>query len=186
MASTAKSSRIAKIICSAVLLCIIFSVALYNPMENRHSAKIADYSKWENSTKRILSESFSDSLPSNEAASQYGQSYYYKSAKALFGDKQFVIMVTLKFDDTASYEKELAKYKDADSHPTISDGTMYYALQYSEAFASEYLNDEIDDGVYYDFEIVSANNNDLTIRYVNAHVWDYYSDHMLVQYLQEM
>ena len=40
--------------------------------------------------------------------------------------------------------------------------------------------------MFYNFEIVLENKTDLTIQILAAHVWDYYRDEVLVDFLQKI
>ena len=50
----------------------------------------------------------------------------------------------------------------------------------------EYIDEKIYDGMFYDFEIVSANQSEYTICLIYAHVWDYYKDQVLIDYLNNI
>lgn len=148
--------------------------------KNQHTTEISDYGSWQESTSNILDCSFVYPLPDSETVYKYGKEYYYKASQGALGDENFVLSVTLQFDDQTSYEEFTALLSDSVSQ----DDTAYYMIQYSDETAKEYTDDKIYDGMFYDFEIISTNSNNYTICFLNAHVWDYYKDYVLIDYLQ--
>ncbi len=62
--------------------------------------------------------------------------------------------------------------------------TYYFLIQYSLDDRLKYTDDEIYDGMFYTFEIISANPEENTICFVSARVWDYHPDQVLIDYLQ--
>lgn len=172
----------------AVFFVFLSFLTLQGCTTQQHSSiNILEFGLWSSSTKSILREDFTSSLPDEQTVCNYGKTYYYTSTQGLLGDLNFVINVVLQFDDKANYESELSKY-------TIlcqdviekTDNTLHYVIQGSSEQATEYLDDKVYDGMFYNFEIVSANLEDHSISYINAHVWDYYSDQILTECLQQI
>lgn len=153
---------------------------------SKYDTNLSDYGSWKESTTKIISDNFTNSLPCNKSVNKYGHEYYYKAHQSTFGDENFVIYVVLKFPDKTSYENELYKYNSLFSSFIFQDNTSYYTIQYSHEAVSEYTNNKIHDGMFYNFEIISANKTEYTICFINARVWDYYKDNVLIDFLNNI
>lgn len=152
--------------------------------QKNYYTDLSQYGMWKETTVAMLTDNFSDSLPDSEDVSNYGYEYYYKSSQSVLGDENFVIYVVLRFPDEASYLKELSKYTSLQLDPVSQNHNTYYPIQYSNETFMEYTDGEYSDGMFYNFEIISTNVSEYTISFLNARVWDYYSDQVLVEYLQ--
>lgn len=169
----------------ALISILIYIIALQGcASKNEHTTELSEYGSWKESTASMLANSFVCSLPDNEIVNKYGKEYYYKSSQGTLGDQNFVICVALQFADKASYENELRKYTTLLSDSLFQNDTTYYMIQYSNEAVTEYTNDKIYDGMFFNFEIISTNSNSYTICFLNAHIWDYYKDKVLIDYLQ--
>lgn len=145
-----------------------------------------NYGQWDQATSEILKDSFNDSLPNANEMSQFGQDYYYTVHQSGFSDYNFVISCSLKYSNYEKFQKEL-KYLTTASKKIISlNGISYYLIQYSDKTATDYIDDKIYDGMFYRFEIVFADDEALSINVVNAYVWDYYKDEVLIEYLKKI
>ena len=149
------------------------------------STNISNYNHWPNSTKKIIQADFEISLPETEIVQKFGQSYYYNHSQAILGDENFIIHVVLKFPDIDGYEKELSKYASIAAEEIFQkDDTTHYLIQYSNEDLREYLNDTVLDGMFFNFETISANSKEYTLSFITARVWDYYQDDFLISYLR--
>ena len=152
---------------------------------SKHTTQLSDYGSWGKPAAKIINSNFSDSLPDKEAVNKYGKEYYYKFTQGLLSDENFVVYVVLQFPDLASYKEKLDAYTKHIDTVFYQEDTAYYAIQYSNQSVSDYTDDKIYDGMFFDFEIISANEKELMIGILNAHVWDYYKDQFLIDYLSE-
>lgn len=136
------------------------------------------------STIDLLNSHFSQSLPSQETMNQYGRTYYINSKNSLLGDANVVVYIELEFPDKKSYNAELEKYAKLLSMPVMQDDTAFYLLQFSHQAFEQYTDKRIFDGMFFNFEVISTNENQLKITFLNAHVWDSYRDEVLVDFLR--
>lgn len=147
---------------------------------------LLEYSNWNKITTDILnSDVYVGSLPDKSLVETYGKAYYYKYDEALFGDPQFVIFVTLEIPEAENHEKQMDFIRSKASITKTVDGQTFYFIRKRnyETDIAELYDEKINDGMYYDFEIVMT-KEDGTISYLSAHVWDYYRDDVLDAFMQ--
>lgn len=144
------------------------------------------YGSWNQTVNTIRDDFFCGSLPDKKDVNEFAQSYYYAFSQGVLGDPNFVIYVTLQFPDEHSYEEELNKYILLLSDPVQIDGLTYYPVQCSQKTFEEYTDDQILDGMYYNIEVIVENKDAKTISFINARVWDYYKNQMLVDFLHQI
>lgn len=173
-----------RIIIAISLVCQI--LLLQGCITSNQSTDLAKYGLWKESTVRFLQENFSNSLPEAETVCKYGKSYYYKSTQGVMGDENFIIHVVIRFDEKTRYEEELSKYRNLLSNSVLRNDVIYYTIRHSNEAVLEYTNDEILDGMYYDFEIIAINEKECSMEFINAHVWDYYKNQVLIDFLQQI
>lgn len=155
-------------------------------IQNNYDTTISNYGSWKKNTTNILCNNFTNSLPDSKAVNEYGQKYYYNFSQSAFSDHSFVIYIVMQLPDETSYEKELSKYTALLSNSVVNNNITYYTIQYSHEDVLEYMNNKIYDGMYYNFEIISVDKSKYTISFLNARVWDYYKDQVLIDYLVEI
>ena len=139
------------------------------------------YGHWGKSAGSILSEAVY--LPSVETVSAYGQDYYYRESKSPLGDKNIVMYVDLHFPDKKLLEAELDKLSHALPEPSEYGGSLLYPLRFSPEAANSYMDGEILDGMYYDFEFIDSDPGSGSLKVVIARVWDYFEDERLMEWL---
>lgn len=169
-----------------IISLIVCMTILQSCSNGKHSNDTSDYGRWQKGTQEILMNEFSNSLPNQDVVNQYAQKYYYKTRQGILTEHNFVISVSLQFPDKSIFLMELDKYKNQFQYLTTSEYIMCYAIQYSPENASEYVNEEVYDGMFFNFEIILANEKEYRIDFINAHVWDYYKDTNLIEYLQKI
>ena len=171
-----------------IVFLLLVSLFVLSSCSKNNNTNINDYGHWSNAVKSVLNEDFDKSLPDEQTVCAYGETYYYNKKQGVLGDLNFVIYVVLQFDDKTSYESELSKYTrlciDNDNNVAKTEDTLHYVIQGSTKNALEFLDDKIYDGMFYNFEIISASPEDFSITFVNAHVWDYSTDQVLARHLQ--
>jgi len=153
---------------------------------NAKSCDSVAYGDWNAGTKNILANQFKGTLPDGVTAQEHIQSIYYKFSHALLGDENFVICVELQTPDEAAFEKYLESCTGKSEAVYSHEELCYYLVQCSNESVADYLDDKLYDGMFYNFEIVLADRNDFTIQTLAAHVWDYYKDDELVDFLQKI
>lgn len=166
-----------------ILICIFLmaSYMLYGVFNNG----MRNYGEWEDFTKEYLSQKFLCTLPSKEIVAAFGTDYYYNYKKPTFlGDHNFVINLTIEFPSEDIYYQALSSYTDISCMVKVIHAETWYFIQYSEDHAMEYIDNEIYDGMFYDFEVIIASHEKYSIEFLCAHVWDYYQNPILVQFLQ--
>lgn len=147
---------------------------------------ISDYGCWNHESSVLIHEYFESFLPSKDLVNDYGVDYYYTYSEALLGNQNMVIFVELRLPEKEQFEEQLCKNME-NASPLLSTekGEDYYLL-FKQEYISEYLDDEIYDGMCYNFKIMSTNKETNTIRYLIAHVWDNYGDAFLIDYLSDI
>ena len=172
-----------------IILIIVLSLIffLFRDTE-KSSTNILDYGRWNSTVKNTIIDQFNRSLPEKQTMIDYGQYYYYRSKTAMLGDLNFIVYAVLQFEDQKNFEKELIKYDDMlyRGASIKKNDIVYYVIQGSENEALEFLNDKIYDGISYYFEIISINEKQKSISFINAYVWDYISDQVLANCLEEI
>lgn len=166
---------------SAVLLSLIL---MSSACRKTKTESLTDYGTWPRSTRTIIEENFSV-LPSVDIVNSFGYSYYYNEPSSVLGDKNFVIIISLKYPDKEHFANELKKYNENYVHANTNN-IFFYPQRYSMVDVLGYLDSEFYDGMFYNFEFILANVNDYTVHFVVAHVWDYYKDQSLIEYLQQI
>ncbi len=159
-----------------LLGCLCESFLVTDPMK---------YGKWNLDTKRFINEHFENSLPDVEFAENYCCNYYYSYKHAFLGDQNFVIYADFKVPNKTDYYKKINIFNEMNG-VSCTDGREFYFLQGDEKNISLYLDDEILDGMFYDLEIIVTDKDNQTINYLIAHVWDYYRDEMLFNFLKKI
>lgn len=149
------------------------------------SKECRDYAEWNRQTDIILCDSFNSTLPEKMVVESYGEKYYYKYTQKVLGDPNFVIYISLQFPDSLSYQLEKAKIALPVDFIVLNEKT-YYFFQGSLQEFGEYTDGKIYDGQFYNFEIVAADDQNYELFFINAHVWDYNSDEMLIYFLGDM
>lgn len=142
------------------------------------------YDEWNIATKKIVREQFDNNFPNVEFARKYCRDYYYSYKQAFLGDQNFIIYANFEIPDKNDYKSKIKTFDKFESLFYNNDSEMYIFLQGDEKDMSLYLDDELLDGMFYDFEIIVANNNSQTIHYLIAHVWDYHRDEKLFDFLE--
>lgn len=169
----------------AIILLLILVCCSGCSSENVYITDCSQYGQWSQKTEACLSENFFSSLPSSSDVSQWGRAYLYESTQATLGDLNFVIYVELVFNDDNEYLDAISAIERKFSVSFITQGSSYYAIQFSQDNYQEYINDEILDGMFFNFEGIIANENEKVIRYLTARVWDYYPHPLLLEELQK-
>lgn len=154
--------------------------------QNHHTTDLSSYGDWEDKTIDILASNFLYELPDKALVDKNGYAYYYKSSQGILGDKNFVILVVLKYPNTAEYNKALNQYIDFPASVFTEGDTTHYLIQASPESGQEYLDENTYDGMFYDFEVISFDQSNQTISFLSAHVWDYYKDEKLSDYLRKI
>lgn len=179
------SRRVAVIIIAvSILICVIAGLAC--KPKTRHDTDMARYRCWQDSVTKTIEKEFVPALPARKDVDMYGDEYNYIFSQGTLSDPNFVIYVSMRFPDKASYEKEIEKYNAFLTNPIQQHGTCHYAIQYSLEKESAYTDKEIRDGMYYNFQIISANEQEYVIQFLVAHVWDYYQNDFLINYLHSI
>lgn len=147
------------------------------------SDDIKSYGAWNDTTISILQNSFNRTLPEKKTVECYGVDYYYSFTEAFLGDPMFMIRVTLQFPSDNDVQSQLGTYV-LDNSELMQDGTTIYCfLQGDAQKILEYMDDDICDGIFYDFEIISVDYETNRVTIVNARAWDYCKDPELCEYL---
>lgn len=141
------------------------------------------YGNWEKETKVILSQNFNGFLPKPADAKDYGQNYYHNYKQALLGDVNFIIYIEITLPNVETFRDFLSDYKLESIESRFINNEKVYFVQGNAESISEYLDDEIYDGMFYNFELVFVDESSLTVKFLSARVWDYYKDDFLCNFL---
>ena len=178
------SRKVVIVLAAVILLCIIVLLILLTCMPKTcHDTDIAKYQYWQDSVTKTVEKEFAPALPARETVEAYGKEYNYSFSQGALGAPNFVIYVSLQFPDKESYEKELEKYSTLLTNPIQQNNDCHYAVQYSLEKVAAYTDEEIRDGMFYNFELISTNENEYVISFLVARVWDYYKNDFLADYL---
>ena len=171
---------------SVFIACLMILVIVFQGCNayRETTADLSDYGRWNSFTKETLQDCFLNPLPNCETVERYGTSYYCQSIQSLLGDPNFVIHLSLQIPDEVQYQKELENFTAQLDEPVVIGAVHYYLVQCSRDDVLSYLDDEVYDGMFYNFEIISANPEENTISFISAHVWDYVKDDYLLDLLQ--
>lgn len=165
------------------LLIILLSFSLLSACSQTHSENISDYFCWNNKTNTILRSQFNNTLPEKSLVDQYGTNYYYNLSQSILGDPNLVIYVSVQFPDDSDYQIQIDKLNlPADS--IHDENISLHFIQGTQQTIAEYTDEKIYDGMFYNFEVIITNDESNEISYINAYVWDYYKDDMLLSLLE--
>lgn len=167
-----------------VSLLVVFVLSHYS--NNILETDPAEYGNWNSQTDSILDESFKSSLPGVELAKKYCKDYYYNSNQSVLGDVNFVVYAKFEISDRNEYEPIINSLNSENIVTDPENDETYYFIQGDSINISRYIDDETEDGMFYDFEIVEVNDQDRTVSYLSAHVWDYYTDDLLIDYFKDV
>lgn len=157
-----------------ITLCAI-TILVICGCSNHTSEDIKEYGGWNAKTQEIIESRFHNTLPSDKIVDLYGCKYYYSFTQGMFGDPN-IIIITLQFDTNKEYWDAKYTYENI-----LKNGVLEDSLTDK---ISGYLDDTIHDGMFYDFELFIADDNNQQIQIVNAYVWDYYRNDRLVSLLE--
>ena len=165
------------------LVIILLSISLLSACSRTHSENINDYFCWNNKTNTILRSHFNNTLPEKSLVDHYGTNYYYNLSQGILGNPNLVIYVSVQFPDDSGYQSEIDKLNlSADS--IQDENVSIYFIQGTQQDIDEYTDENIYDGMFYNFEIIITNDESNEISFINAYVWDYYKDDLLVSLLK--
>lgn len=171
-----------------VLICISLCVFFLQccTLPDYRSKEISAYGQWGESTSVLIEENFFVPLLNKDTFELYGKNFYASSSQGSLSQESIVIIATLQFASLDDLEDELNQYEVLLPPPITVGSSTYYAIQYSSEDFAEYSNDIIYDGMYFNFEIIAINEEENSLTIVNAHVWDYYQNPKLIDFLQSL
>ena len=109
---------------------------------------------------------------------------YVAQNKSLFGDPNYVISFSLKFEDRSALQAHLNKYDTKIADALTVDDMTYYVFQGTADDLEEYANDQVYDGYYFVYEIIAVNEEKPEVSYLYAYVWDYWKNEFLITWLE--
>ena len=149
------------------------------------TTRLEDYKDWDGDVNKMLQENFHVPLPERELIDEYGISYYCNTYQAVLGDQNVVICLEVQLPSVESNLTELEEYITQLKNPIVVNESSYYLIQYSYDNAISYMDNNVYDGMFYNFEIVAVSPEGKCLILI-AHVWDYYQDQILVDYLKNI
>ena len=174
--TTMKKERIvALIITLIILLSASTSLAIENtpPVGEARSDDSLHYLECNDYVLSILGNSYVGILPS-EIDEQGKPEYHYRYSCAVFGDPNFSIFLSMKYDDEEEYNKEIARIdhlmNECTNTELICDST--YILTGAKQDIEKALDDQIYDGLRFNFEIVHCDEQNLKVWFYLAQIWD--------------
>ena len=109
-------------------------------------------------------------LPSESTSDRNDQSYLYWYSGSL-GGSQFCIALNSQFEDEAAFDAERARIEALSAHSEeISDEEKIYYIKGTAENISNLLDDEVFDGIHYQFEIAIVNSESQSVEYFTAYV----------------
>lgn len=148
------------------------------------TSKISNYGKWTRDVENVLNAGFHRTLPNSSIVSKYGDDFFYKRTNAFLGDLNFVIYIKTSFPDTDSYLAEKFRYDELFPSAIQNGDRSFYAVQFSEIDINDLYDQKVLDGMYYNFELVVADDASHCIEVVNARIWDNTRDKEMMEHLE--
>lgn len=168
-----------------LIFVLLFSMPVLSSCTRYGTTSLEQYGEWNKDTSMDIIELFHNTLPSSEVVRDHGESYYYRTSQGLLGEPSFSVIIGIHFDDRGDYINAVQRYRYIESYYQSSEWTTIYVLQGSAESFHRYLDDCIEDGMNYCFEIIATNDLTCSVEVINAHVWDYYRDDILIDILMQ-
>ena len=111
---------------------------------------------------------------------------YINKEKGVLSDPNYVLSFTLKFENYDEFEKHLESFDVSLAENLRIDNHSCYIFQGSIEDFEEYTNEQILDGFFFTYEMITVNEDALEINYLYAHVWDYWKDYFLISKLNSV
>ena len=128
---------------------------------------------YNNYVENALLSDFKGSLPTAGAPGRNDQRYLYWYGCSVFGDPQFCVNLTSRFEDATAFNTEWARIEELSvCFEEISDKEKIYFINGTSENISKLLDDEIFDGTPYQFEIVIVNSELQSMEYFSAFLWE--------------
>lgn len=162
-----------------LLIAVQFGCTAMNDM-----SKISNYGEWAIDVEDVLNADFHRTLPDSSIVSMYGDDFFYKRKNAFLGDLNFLICIKTSFPDTDSYLAEKLRYDELFPSAIQNGDRSFYAVQFSESDIKNLCDQRVLDGMYYNFEIVVADDASHCIEVLNARIWDNAGDKEMIEHLE--
>lgn len=166
-----------------ILIFLVIAVQFGSSTTNDRS-KISNYGEWETDVENVLNTDFHRTLPDSSIVSKYGDDFFYKRKNAFLGDLNFLIDIKTSFPDTDSYLATKLRYDELFPSAIQNGDRSFYVVQFSEIDIKNLCDQRVLDGMYYDFEIVVADDASHCIEVLNARIWDNAGDKEMIEHLE--
>lgn len=119
-----------------------------------------------------LADSFSGALPEKLSVLAEVDTYCYSYSCALFGDPEFYIILQVKYNDVNEFTEERSRLLRLSAGTASPNESGRSFLKGSPEEITAYLDDRLQDGTRYIFEIVQVNESQNTILYLVSQLCD--------------
>lgn len=165
----------------SMVLCFLFSACGNPPVGSETQARASEYHKFNEYVNQTLKMSFKGLLPEVLTEKENVLSYAYNYKCAIFGDPNFKIDLKVELIEGDFY-KERQRIMQLQPAVFFTDsGLEYCFLTNDMEIFNDYIDDEIKDALYFNFEFAVVDNEKFVIEYVTAQQWDYYPKDPLLQ-----
>ena len=167
-----KNKKIYSVVIFAVVLSSFVSSFIYlnsPPIGHELKFNAKDYLKVNSYVENILNSYFIDIFPDKTQLHE-NSIYCYEYRCALVGDPTFSIELTNYFDDPSVFQSEKSRLLNLGGEKIQYNDTLLCVYKHSN---DEFYNDgEINDGLFFCFEFVKINEEELSIKYQVVYTHD--------------
>ncbi len=162
---------------AGLLFGIILLLDCAGPLETVTVTEIDRYYEFNAYVNEQLSVEFKGALPKEIPTAWSDLSYSYRyDCSTWTPDPSFSIYLSVKCDDTAAYDKEMARISAlALQTVAVDPSRRCYIMSGDTGDYERYMDSEIHDGLIFRFELVIFDDEASTIEYLTAVEWDHKS-----------
>ena len=118
---------------------------------------------------QMLHEHFLGMLPSTDLVNSERSDYHYEYSCSVLGEPSFLIHCTVKFDSAESLSKETGRLnKISNEIYSLKDNRILFYVKPDANNLDRYLDDMINDGLSFCFEMALLDENSNSIEYLTA------------------
>ena len=172
-----KKERIVTLVVTLIVVVLFASTSLAientPPIGKTRSDDSLHYLECNDYVLNVLKDYYVGILPSKIDV-QGKLEYHYRYSCAILGDPNFSIFLSMKYDDEDKYNEEIARIEHlVNAHTTaelLCDST--YILTGTKQDIEKALDNQIYNGLRFNFEIVHCDEQNLKVWFYLAQVWD--------------
>lgn len=156
-----------------ILNMVVLSGCAYPPMGYENVTDPEKYMEVNWFVNKELNDYFEGSMPKEIPKQSNNVHYYYHYSAGILGDPSFLLDLSLVYNSDTLYSSENTRLGSlCHGNITTTNGCKYYLIQFKKEDLQNYMDDEIYDGLSYNFEIAAANDLQKSIEYLSAKQYD--------------